>query len=64
MRDTTERHEALDAGIVRLVGTEKQRIINEVTMLIEKNEHYMTMSKANNPYGDGHACNRIIDVLR
>lgn len=63
MRDTTERPEALDAGTVLLVGTEKQRIIDEVTMLIEKNERYLMMAKANNPYGDGKACERIIDVF-
>jgi len=59
MRDTTERPEALDAGTVRLVGTDKQRIIDEVSTLIENNEHYLTMSRANNPYGDGKACFRI-----
>ncbi len=64
MRDTTERPEALDAGTVLLVGTDKQRIINEVTLLIENSDHYLLMSKANNPYGDGKACNRIIEVLR
>lgn len=63
MRDTTERPEALDAGTVRLVGTEKQRIIDEVTLLIENKEHYLMMSKANNPYGDGKACNRITEAL-
>lgn len=63
MRDTTERPEALVAGTVRLVGTEKQRIINEVSLLIENQKKYATMSKANNPYGDGNACDRIIDTL-
>jgi UDP-N-acetylglucosamine 2-epimerase (non-hydrolysing) len=63
MRDTTERPEALEAGTVKLVGTDKQRIIDEVTLLIENEEHYMVMSKANNPYGDGKACNRIIEAL-
>jgi len=61
MRDTTERPEALEAGTVLLVGTQKQQIINEVTLLIENNEHYLTMSKANNPYGDGKACQRIVN---
>lgn len=64
MRDTTERPEALDAGTVLLVGTDKQRIINEVSLLIENKEHYLMMAKANNPYGDGKACERIIDVLK
>jgi UDP-N-acetylglucosamine 2-epimerase (non-hydrolysing) len=64
MRDTTERPEALDAGTVKLVGTDKQRIIDEVSLLIESNEHYTAMSKANNPYGDGKACNRIIEALK
>ncbi len=64
MRDTTERPEALDAGTVLLVGTEKQRIINEVSLLIENKSHYLSMSKANNPYGDGTACKHIIETLK
>ena len=63
MRDTTERPEALDAGTVLLVGTDKQRIIDEVSFLIENQEHYTAMSKANNPYGDGTACKHIIETL-
>jgi UDP-N-acetylglucosamine 2-epimerase (non-hydrolysing) len=63
MRDTTERPEALDAGTVLLVGTDKQRIIDEVSLLIENNKHYTQMSMANNPYGDGKACIRIIEAL-
>lgn len=63
MRDTTERPEALDAGTVRLVGTSRQRIIDEVTLLIENIELYKDMSKANNPYGDGNACSRIDEPL-
>ncbi len=63
MRDTTERPEALEAGTVRLVGTEKQIIIDEVKLLIENNEHYTRMAKANNPYGDGKACHRIVNFL-
>lgn len=59
MRDTTERPEALDAGTVRLVGTDKQKIIDEVSALIIDNTHYHTMAKANNPYGDGKACTYI-----
>lgn len=64
MRDTTERPEALDAGTVRLVGTNKQRIIDEVTLLINNDKHYKSMSMANNPYGDGMACFNIIEKLK
>lgn len=63
MRDTTERPEALGAGTVRLVGTDKQRIVDEVSLLIDNQEHYTAMSKANNPYGDGMACKYIIETL-
>lgn len=64
MRDTTERPEALDAGTVMLVGTNYEKIINEVSRLLDNNEHYEKMSKAVNPYGDGKACERIINFLR
>jgi len=64
MRETTERPEALEAGTVRLVGTDQQKIIDEVSLLIENGEHYVRMSQANNPYGDGKACKRIIDVFK
>jgi UDP-N-acetylglucosamine 2-epimerase (non-hydrolysing) len=63
MRDTTERPEAVEAGTVRLVGTDKQRIIDEVSFLIKNEDHYNNMSKANNPYGDGNACIRIIQSI-
>lgn len=63
MRDTTERPEALDAGTVLLVGTDRQRIFDEVSLLIKNQEHYTAMSKANNPYGDGTACIQIIKSL-
>ena len=63
MRDTTERPEALDAGTVKLVGTDYNMIINEVSMLIDDKEAYEKMSKAVNPYGDGFACGRITKVL-
>jgi UDP-N-acetylglucosamine 2-epimerase (non-hydrolysing) len=63
MRDTTERTEALDAGTVKLVGTNKQIIIDEVTSLLDNNEYYSKMAFANNPYGDGKACRRIIDFF-
>ena len=63
MRDTTERPEALEAGTVKLVGTDYDRIVYEVSALLENQEYYERMSKAENPYGDGQACNRILNVL-
>ncbi len=64
MRDTTERPEALDAGTVKLVGTDTQLIINEARKLLNNYEAYEKMSKASNPYGDGHACEKIVDIFR
>lgn len=64
MRDTTERPEALDAGTVKLVGTDKLAIIYEVSALIMEPERYEIMSKANNPYGDGKASMQIINILK
>ena len=64
MRDTTERPEALDAGTVRLVGTDYDRIMNEVSALLDDRNHYETMSHAVNPYGDGKACPRIVEKLK
>lgn len=63
MRDTTERPEALSSGTVHLVGTDYDKIINEVSTLLDDNVAYNKMSKAVNPYGDGKACNRIVRVL-
>ena len=63
MRDTTERPEALASGTVHLVGTNYNKIMNEVCTLLDDNVAYEKMSKAVNPYGDGKACSRIIDVL-
>ena len=63
MRDTTERPEALDAGTVKLVGTDYNKIVNEVSMLLDDRQAYETMSKAVNPYGDGLACGRIVNAL-
>lgn len=63
MRDTTERPEALDAGTVKLVGTDKERIVKEVSRLIDDSDHYRSMSEAKNPYGDGQACRRIVEIL-
>ena len=60
MRDTTERPEAVDAGTVKLVGTDYQKIIDQVSQLLDNNEYYNTMSRAVNPYGDGKACERIV----
>ncbi len=64
MRDTTERPEALDAGTVKLVGTNYNKILFEVSSLLDDEKAYASMSKANNPYGDGHSCQRILDVFR
>lgn len=61
MRNTTERPEALEAGTVKLVGTDYDMIVNEVSALLDDQAHYDTMSKAVNPYGDGKACERIIN---
>ena len=63
MRDTTERPEALEAGTVKLVGTNYEKIMTEVSRLIDDAEYYDTMSKAVNPYGDGLACERIVGKL-
>ena len=63
MRDTTERPEALSAGTVKLVGTNYDVIVGEVSNLIDNVEAYNKMSKAVNPYGDGLACGRIADYL-
>ena len=63
MRDTTERPEAVEAGTVKLVGTDYYKIVSEVSRLINDYEYYSTMSEAVNPYGDGKACKRIIQSL-
>ncbi|HYG40377.1 MAG TPA: UDP-N-acetylglucosamine 2-epimerase (non-hydrolyzing) [Cytophagales bacterium] len=63
MRDTTERPEALEAGTVKLVGTDKNKIITEVNMLLSNTEEYNKMSFAHNPYGDGKASKRIVDFI-
>jgi len=64
MRDTTERPEAIAAGTVKLVGTNSDNIINEVTILLEDTVSYERMSKAHNPYGDGKACKKIINIIK
>ena len=63
MRNTTERPEALDAGTVKLVGTDHDLIVNEVSKLLEDQAYYNKMSHAVNPYGDGKACKRISSYL-
>ena len=63
MRDTTERPEALASGTVHLVGTDYDKIMNEVSTLLDDKNAYEAMSKATNPYGDGQACRRIADIL-
>jgi len=64
MRDTTERPEALEAGTVKLVGTNYDKIVSEVSALLEDESYYEKMSKAVNPYGDGLACGRIVEKLK
>ena len=61
MRDTTERPEAIAAGTVRLVGTDRDKIVNEVSRLLNDRAIYETMARAHNPYGDGHAAPRIVE---
>jgi len=63
MRDATERPEAVEAGTVKLVGTNKKAIVTMVTQLLENKELYTKMSRAHNPYGDGHASHTICDIL-
>lgn len=64
MRETTERPEAVEAGTVRLVGTDVAAIVGNVHELLHDPEVYRKMSESYNPYGDGHACERIVDALR
>lgn len=64
MRDTTERPEAVQAGTVRLVGTDTQEIVAQVTRLLNDDDAWLAMSRAHNPYGDGKACERIITALK
>ncbi len=64
MRDTTERPEALASGTVHLVGTDYDKIVSEVSTLLDDAEAYARMSHAVNPYGDGKACQRIADALK
>ncbi|MBI1920637.1 MAG: UDP-N-acetylglucosamine 2-epimerase (non-hydrolyzing) [Geobacter sp.] len=64
MRETTERPEAVEAGTVRLVGTDREKIVNESVRLLDDTEAYRSMAQAGNPYGDGLAADRIVEVLR
>ena len=64
MREVTERPEAIAAGTVKLVGTNKTKLVTEVTQLIEDKNYYLSMSQAHNPYGDGFAAARIVEVLQ
>ncbi|HGJ5892570.1 MAG TPA: non-hydrolyzing UDP-N-acetylglucosamine 2-epimerase [Arsenophonus apicola] len=64
MRDTTERPEAVEAGTVRLVGTQTEKIVQAVTQLLTDDDAYQKMSRAHNPYGDGKACLRILEALK
>lgn len=63
MRNTTERPEAIDAGTVKLIGTDQDRIVKEIKLLMDDNSEYKKMSQAHNPYGDGMAVKRIVDVI-
>ena len=63
MRDTTERPEAVDAGTVLLVGTDKDLMVSEALDLLRNEERYKLMSELHNPYGDGQACNRIVEFI-
>jgi UDP-N-acetylglucosamine 2-epimerase (non-hydrolysing) len=64
MRNTTERPEAVDAGTVKLVGTNYELIVKEVSRLLDDGAYYNSMAQANNPYGDGLACERIIEFIK
>jgi UDP-N-acetylglucosamine 2-epimerase (non-hydrolysing) len=63
MRNTTERPEAVHAGTVKLVGTDKDKIVTETRRLIKEQSYYNSMAEAHNPYGDGKACERITKQL-
>ena len=63
MRDTTERPEGINAGTLKLVGTDEERLYHEFSLLLTSKDEYNKMAHASNPYGDGHACERIVDML-
>lgn len=64
MRNVTERPEAVDAGTVRLVGTDRARIVDEISAVLTSEARYLAMSRAHNPYGDGRAAERILSIIR
>jgi len=64
MRETTERPEAVDAGTVILVGTNQKKIVEETTKLLKDSDHYLQMTRLHNPYGDGKACERILNTVK
>ena len=64
MRNTTERPEAIEAGTARLVGTKRERIVEETERLLKNNEHYQHMASVQSPFGDGRAAERIVEILR
>ena len=64
MRETTERPEAVKAGTVLLVGTERKKIVKETIDLLKNKEKYQSMSKAHNPYGDGKAAEKIVEIIK
>ena len=64
LREKTERPEAFEAGTVKLVGTDAGRVVRETKLLLDSPEEYQRMSRMHNPYGDGHACERIETALR
>jgi UDP-N-acetylglucosamine 2-epimerase (non-hydrolysing) len=64
MRETTERPEGIDAGTLRLVGTDEDRIYSETARLLSDDNAYREMAQARNPYGDGHAAEKILSALR
>ena len=63
MRDITERPEAVEAGTVKLVGTNIKKIVDSVAHLLNDKHEYKKMSLSHNPYGDGYACSRIVEIL-
>ena len=63
MRDTTERPEAIQAGTVKLVGRDKDTMVQEAEILLTNSKEYERMSRAHNPYGDGKACSRIVEFV-
>ena len=64
MRETTERPEGVAAGTARLVGTDEDRIVSEVFTLLDNSDAYAAMARAHNPFGDGHAAERIAEILQ